>query len=177
MPDSSLSVIHATLTPRFAHIDGDHLTLLNVYHAFKQNMEDPQVRLSLTLRWDLHGFLQQFVTLDFLTVVLRQLCQLQKLEISWQREATALQNHGQVKLHFLIFVRSVYLFPCHGMLHASLSSDSTWRERAQTSHPKTITWTSGKPFARAFSCRWLFSRASLTVIILRNEIEKGLRAV
>ncbi|GFX38352.1 pre-mRNA-splicing factor ATP-dependent RNA helicase DHX15 [Trichonephila clavipes] len=22
---------------RFAHIDGDHLTLLNVYHAFKQN--------------------------------------------------------------------------------------------------------------------------------------------
>ena len=30
---------------RFAHIDGDHLTLLNVYHAFKQNMEDPQVRI------------------------------------------------------------------------------------------------------------------------------------
>lgn len=28
---------------RFAHIDGDHLTMLNVYHAFKQNMEDPQV--------------------------------------------------------------------------------------------------------------------------------------
>ncbi|KAK4019245.1 LOW QUALITY PROTEIN: putative pre-mRNA-splicing factor ATP-dependent RNA helicase PRP1 [Daphnia magna] len=27
---------------RFAHIDGDHLTMLNVYHAFKQNMEDPQ---------------------------------------------------------------------------------------------------------------------------------------
>ncbi|KAF7407921.1 hypothetical protein HZH66_002458 [Vespula vulgaris] len=27
---------------RFAHIDGDHLTLLNVYHAFKQNLEDPQ---------------------------------------------------------------------------------------------------------------------------------------
>ncbi|CAI5443918.1 unnamed protein product [Caenorhabditis angaria] len=27
---------------RFAHIDGDHLTLLNVYHAFKQNNEDPQ---------------------------------------------------------------------------------------------------------------------------------------
>jgi len=24
---------------RFAHIDGDHLTLLNVYHAFKQNNE------------------------------------------------------------------------------------------------------------------------------------------
>ena len=31
---------------RFAHIDGDHLTLLNVYHAFKQNMEDPQVKPS-----------------------------------------------------------------------------------------------------------------------------------
>lgn len=27
---------------RFAHIDGDHLTLLNVYHAFKQNQENPQ---------------------------------------------------------------------------------------------------------------------------------------
>jgi len=27
---------------RFAHIDGDHLTMLNVYHAFKQNKEDPQ---------------------------------------------------------------------------------------------------------------------------------------
>ncbi|ESO90300.1 hypothetical protein LOTGIDRAFT_206726 [Lottia gigantea] len=27
---------------RFAHIDGDHLTLLNVYHAFKQNHEDNQ---------------------------------------------------------------------------------------------------------------------------------------
>ncbi|XP_038071105.1 putative pre-mRNA-splicing factor ATP-dependent RNA helicase PRP1 isoform X2 [Patiria miniata] len=27
---------------RFAHIDGDHLTMLNVYHAFKQNNEDVQ---------------------------------------------------------------------------------------------------------------------------------------
>jgi len=27
---------------KFAHIDGDHLTLLNVYHAFKQNHEDQQ---------------------------------------------------------------------------------------------------------------------------------------
>uniref|UniRef100_A0A915PAA4 RNA helicase n=1 Tax=Meloidogyne floridensis TaxID=298350 RepID=A0A915PAA4_9BILA len=27
---------------RFAHIDGDHLTLLNVYHAFKQSRDDPQ---------------------------------------------------------------------------------------------------------------------------------------
>ncbi|CAF0755481.1 unnamed protein product [Didymodactylos carnosus] len=26
---------------RFAHVDGDHLTMLNVYHAFKQNHEDP----------------------------------------------------------------------------------------------------------------------------------------
>jgi pre-mRNA-splicing factor ATP-dependent RNA helicase DHX15/PRP43 len=26
---------------RFAHQDGDHLTLLNVYHAFKQNNDDP----------------------------------------------------------------------------------------------------------------------------------------
>ena len=27
---------------RFAHIDGDHLTLLNVYHAYKQQNEDPE---------------------------------------------------------------------------------------------------------------------------------------
>uniref|UniRef100_A0A7E4UQG1 RNA helicase n=1 Tax=Panagrellus redivivus TaxID=6233 RepID=A0A7E4UQG1_PANRE len=27
---------------RFAHVDGDHLTLLNLYHSFKQNGEDPQ---------------------------------------------------------------------------------------------------------------------------------------
>ncbi|CAD5225787.1 unnamed protein product [Bursaphelenchus okinawaensis] len=27
---------------RFAHVDGDHLTLLNVYHAFKQSQDDPQ---------------------------------------------------------------------------------------------------------------------------------------
>ncbi|KAI3413612.1 Pre-mRNA-splicing factor ATP-dependent RNA helicase ddx-15 [Globodera pallida] len=27
---------------RFAHVDGDHLTLLNVYHAFKQHREEPQ---------------------------------------------------------------------------------------------------------------------------------------
>ncbi|XP_048585628.1 putative pre-mRNA-splicing factor ATP-dependent RNA helicase PRP1 [Nematostella vectensis] len=27
---------------KFAHIDGDHLTLLNVYHAYKQNHEDTQ---------------------------------------------------------------------------------------------------------------------------------------
>jgi pre-mRNA-splicing factor ATP-dependent RNA helicase DHX15/PRP43 len=26
---------------RFGHIDGDHLTLLNVYHAYKQNNDDP----------------------------------------------------------------------------------------------------------------------------------------
>ncbi|KAL3698708.1 hypothetical protein R1sor_012784 [Riccia sorocarpa] len=26
---------------RFAHVDGDHLTLLNVYHAYKENGEDP----------------------------------------------------------------------------------------------------------------------------------------
>jgi len=36
---------------KFAHIDGDHLTLLNVYHAFKQNHEDPQ--------WCYDNFIQQ----------------------------------------------------------------------------------------------------------------------
>ncbi|VVA26247.1 PREDICTED: pre-mRNA-splicing factor ATP-dependent [Prunus dulcis] len=33
---------------RFIHIDGDHLTLLNVYHAYKQNNEDPS--------WCYHNF-------------------------------------------------------------------------------------------------------------------------
>ncbi|KAF0990468.1 hypothetical protein HZS_5601 [Henneguya salminicola] len=27
---------------KFAHIDGDHLTLLNVYHSYKKNNDDPQ---------------------------------------------------------------------------------------------------------------------------------------
>lgn len=35
---------------RFAHVDGDHLTLLNVYHAYKQNEADPQ--------WCWNNFLQ-----------------------------------------------------------------------------------------------------------------------
>lgn len=51
---------------RFAHIDGDHLTVLNVYHAFKQNMEDPQV--SSALASVLHS------SVIFVSVVLRQLC-------------------------------------------------------------------------------------------------------
>eukprot|EP00794_Sanderia_malayensis_P005487 gene5487-6172_t len=36
---------------KFAHVDGDHLTLLNVYHAFKQNHEDVQ--------WCFDNFLNQ----------------------------------------------------------------------------------------------------------------------
>lgn len=36
---------------RFAHIDGDHLTLLNVYHAWKSNGEDSQ--------WSYDNFLNQ----------------------------------------------------------------------------------------------------------------------
>jgi len=51
---SMLSVPHVFLRPpearkaadeakdRFAHIDGDHLSLLNVFHAWKQNNCDPQ---------------------------------------------------------------------------------------------------------------------------------------
>ncbi|RDD38602.1 Pre-mRNA-splicing factor ATP-dependent RNA helicase DHX15 [Trichoplax sp. H2] len=35
---------------KFGHIDGDHLTLLNVYHAYKQNKEDSQ--------WCYDNFLQ-----------------------------------------------------------------------------------------------------------------------
>lgn len=36
---------------RFAHVDGDHLTLLNVYHAWKANGEDAQ--------WSYDNFLNQ----------------------------------------------------------------------------------------------------------------------
>ncbi|KXJ09899.1 Pre-mRNA-splicing factor ATP-dependent RNA helicase DHX15 [Exaiptasia diaphana] len=36
---------------KFAHIDGDHLTLLNVFHAFKQNHDDAQ--------WCYDNFIQQ----------------------------------------------------------------------------------------------------------------------
>ena len=43
---------------RFAHIDGDHLTLLNVYHAFKQNMDDNQV--IVITQWDILNKLTEF---------------------------------------------------------------------------------------------------------------------
>lgn len=36
---------------RFAHIDGDHLTMLNVYHAYKQNNE--------SMQWCFDNFIQQ----------------------------------------------------------------------------------------------------------------------
>jgi len=35
---------------RFAHIDGDHLTYLNVYHAFKQSMYNLDV-VPVMLKW------------------------------------------------------------------------------------------------------------------------------
>lgn len=38
---------------RFAHIDGDHLTLLNVYHAFKQSEYSIVESDSLNPQWDL----------------------------------------------------------------------------------------------------------------------------
>lgn len=31
---------------RFAHVDGDHLTLLNVYHAFKQSKLPRNLKLT-----------------------------------------------------------------------------------------------------------------------------------
>lgn len=34
---------------RFAHIDGDHLTLLNVYHAFKQSEHQPKFNVQAAL--------------------------------------------------------------------------------------------------------------------------------
>jgi HrpA-like RNA helicase len=37
-----LPLDHLCLQARFTHIDGDHLTLLNVYHAYKSHNEDPQ---------------------------------------------------------------------------------------------------------------------------------------
>ena len=35
---------------KFQHVDGDHLTLLNVYHAYKQNESDP--------KWAYNNYLQ-----------------------------------------------------------------------------------------------------------------------
>ena len=32
---------------RFAHIDGDHLTLLNVYHAYKQSKPHPYTHVQV----------------------------------------------------------------------------------------------------------------------------------
>ena len=34
---------------KFAHIDGDHLTLLNVYHAYKQSELDMQYLYTVTI--------------------------------------------------------------------------------------------------------------------------------
>ena len=46
---------YATLNFRFKHLDGDHLTLLNVYHAFLHNRKDPQVQAAEAfLKQDFH---------------------------------------------------------------------------------------------------------------------------
>ena len=88
---------------RFAHIDGDHLTLLNVYHAFKQNMEDPQVKTSK--QYD-HALLLFKLLIIFRTtcpfrnsvsVVLRQFCQLSKFEICRQCSTAALSHYGPIQ--------------------------------------------------------------------------------
>ena len=39
-------------------------------------------------------------------------------------------------------------------LFISFFLDSIWRGRAQTSHQRTITWTSGRHSVLASSCRW-----------------------
>ena len=92
---------------RFAHIDGDHLTLLNVYHAFKQNMEDPQVKPSkqydhaLLLFWLPIKLLIIFRTTcpfrNSVSVVLRQFCQLSKFEICRQCSTAALSHYGPIQ--------------------------------------------------------------------------------
>ena len=92
---------------RFAHIDGDHLTLLNVYHAFKQNMEDPQVKTSkqydhaLLLFWLPIKLLIIFRTTcpfrNSVSVVLRQFCQLSKFEICRQCSTAALSHYGPIQ--------------------------------------------------------------------------------
>ena len=92
---------------RFAHIDGDHLTLLNVYHAFKQNMEDPQVKTSK--QYD-HALLWFWLPIKLLiifrttcpfrnsvSVVLRQFCQLSKFEICRQCSTAALSHYGPIQ--------------------------------------------------------------------------------
>ena len=62
---------------RFAHIDGDHLTMLNVYHAFKQNMEDPQV-VGL---FHFFSFPRSWILKCHYLVVLREFCQLPIVKI------------------------------------------------------------------------------------------------
>eukprot|EP00878_Enallax_costatus_P017824 GHUV01018730.1.p1 GENE.GHUV01018730.1~~GHUV01018730.1.p1 ORF type:complete len:646 (+),score=218.95 GHUV01018730.1:558-2495(+) len=54
---------------RFAHIDGDHLTLLNVYHAWKANGEDSQ--------WAYDNFLNQrsLKAADSVRTQLARICQ------------------------------------------------------------------------------------------------------
>lgn len=54
---------------RFAHIDGDHLTMLNVYHAFKQNMDDPQVHFNFEKCCLDISFSLNCVTSNFLVVL------------------------------------------------------------------------------------------------------------
>jgi hypothetical protein len=48
---------------RFAHIDGDHLTLLNVYHAFKQSAFPQifiyvQIQFIFKIRMTLNGVIK-----------------------------------------------------------------------------------------------------------------------
>ena len=85
-----------------------------------------------------------FLITPSFAVVLRQLCELQKFEVRRQCATTALQNHGQVCFAWYCLEIGI-MAPFLG---------STWRGRAQTSHQRTITWTSGRLSAQASSCRW-----------------------
>lgn len=42
---------------RFAHIDGDHLTLLNVYHAFKQS------------KFSINTFPKEYTVINFILIL------------------------------------------------------------------------------------------------------------
>merc|ERR1712166_1495447 len=50
--------------PRFNHIDGDHLSLLNVYHAWKNNQESPSWAYDNFLNCLLAGFFMQVAHLE-----------------------------------------------------------------------------------------------------------------
>ena len=127
---------------RFAHIDGDHLTLLNVYHAYKQS------QLTCPCQWIVsHSYLsspplpsppppplpsvQTRITLSGATITLSVLV--------------------------LSSQRTTFVSSCLASWTAS-----TCVAAAQSSPARTTTSTSGRHWSQASSCKWRTSSAADT---------------